>query len=75
MSKRVKFVLYRKAWQDQILYNEKLGEICASKLGEGAVIERSPNVRGGGRIRARVYGSMSDEAVSGSLSRRIGGGS
>lgn len=73
MSERVRFVLNRKAWQNEILYNEKLGEICASKLGEGAVIEKSRNAKGGGRIRARVYGSMGDEALTGTLTKRIGG--
>lgn len=74
MPTTVKFVLNRKALQEQVLYNEQLGQMCAAALGEGAVVERSNNARHAGRVRARVYGDLSDEAARGSLSRRLGGG-
>lgn len=71
---KVKFVSNRRAFQDQILYNEKLGQVCANTLGSDAEISKSDNSLAGGRIRARVYGSMQDEAANGALSRRLGGG-
>lgn len=70
---KVKFVLNRKAFQSQVLYSETLGQVCAAALGAGALVEQSSNARGGGRVRARVYGSMSDEAATGTLSRKLGG--
>ena len=73
VARPVKFVLNRSAFQNQILYNDKLGQICAAKLGGDAEISRSDNSRGGGRIRARAYGSMSGEALTGALSRKLGG--
>lgn len=72
-SPKVKFVLNRAAFQEQVLYSDALGEACAAALGAGAVVERSSNARRGGRVRARVYGDMSDEAATGSLSRKLGG--
>lgn len=73
MTKPVRFVLNTKAFQEQVLYSDRLGQICADALGPDAVIERSNNARGGGRVRARVYGSMKDEVENGALSRRLGG--
>lgn len=70
---KVKFVLHRRAFQDQVLYSDALGQVCADVLGAGAVVERSNNARRGGRVRARAYGDMSDEAATGSLSRKLGG--
>lgn len=77
MAKNVKFVLNRRAFQRQILQGE--GVDMASALydslggGDDVVIEQSSNARGGGRMRARVYGAMKDEVEYGLLSKRLGG--
>lgn len=80
MARKTKYVPNRKEFQRQVLYNPALGEILASKLGPGAEVSVSDNSRpspinpgGGGRIRARLYGSMKDEQRNGTLSRKLGG--
>lgn len=72
MAKKVKFYLNRRAFQEQILYSEQVGQACAAVLGEGAEVSRSNNARKQGRIRARLYGDLADEAANGTLSRRLG---
>ncbi len=71
----VKFRLNRRAFQQQILMGNgiALESALRSAIGGGddVQIEVSSNTRGGGRMRARVYGSLSDEAARGSLSRRL----
>lgn len=75
MAKDVKFRLNRRAFQSQILMGQGVDMAGAlqSALGPGddVQIEVSSNARQGGRMRARVYGSLSDEAARGSLSRRL----
>lgn len=70
----VKLVLNKKAFQQEVLLNPKLGEACAKVLGPDAVVEESDNSRAGGRVRARLYGKLSEEAATGYLSKKIGGG-
>lgn len=77
MAKNVKFVLNRRAFQEQILMGKGVdmeGALRSAMGGDDVVIERSGNARGGGRMRARAYGSMASEQASGALSRRLGGG-
>lgn len=77
MAKNVKFVLNRRAFREQILQGRGVDMESALreglKGGDDIVIEVSNNARGGGRMRARVYGSMADEAAHGVLSKRLGG--
>lgn len=72
MYSRIRFKRNHKAFQQVILYNSTLGDILASKLGDGAKISKSSNKRGGGRIRARYYGKMEDEIADGKVSRKLG---
>lgn len=77
MVKDTKFVLNKRALQSQILYggNVDTEGALARAAGPDAIIEASSNARRGGRLRARIYGDLNDEASSGSLSRRLGGSS
>lgn len=69
MAKRVKFVLNRKNFREQIL--KRYGaEVISDRLGEDAEIDVTPS---GERARGRIYGRMSDEAENGTLSRKLGG--
>lgn len=70
MAKNAKFVLNRKNFREQILMGAGTVAMLREKLGEDAV---SDTARDGVRARARVYGSMADEAKNGTLSRRLGG--
>lgn len=63
-----KFVLNRAAFRDQILKGPETRALLNGIVGEGATDEEAPS-----RARARVYGTMDDEAKNGTLSRRIGG--
>ncbi|GEM_PF-4571275 len=73
MAKKVKFVPNRKEFQRQILNADSLGPILARQLGPDAEISHSDNSKGGGRVRARVFGSLAEEQRNGSLSRLLGG--
>lgn len=71
MAKNVKFVLNRAAFRDQILKGQGVDL-------EGALREALPGddvevTVGRQRMRARASGSLSDEARTGALSRRLGG--
>ena len=70
MAKNTKFVLNQKNFREQILMGAGTVAMLREKLGEDAV---SDTARDGVRARARVYGSMTDEAKNGTLSRRLGG--
>ena len=77
MSENVKFVLNRKAFQDQVLYGATTAEALAAALNAAAPtadvrVESSSNARGTGRARARAYGTLPSEAASGDLSRILG---
>lgn len=75
MAKNVKFLLNRRAFQQQILQGQGVDMASALRAalpGDDVVIEQSSNAQGGGRMRARAYGKMSDEVELGSLSRRLG---
>lgn len=75
MAKNVKFVLNRRAFQQQILQGGGVDmekALRAALPGNDVVVEQSSNARLGGRMRARAYGKMSDEVELGSLSRRLG---
>lgn len=67
-----KFRLNKKAFQEQVLYGPEAAALVKGLAGPDAVVERSDNSRGGGRVRARVYGSARD-VEDGSLVRRVGG--
>lgn len=73
MPKGLKFTLNKQEFQAQVLYSPVLGLALAAALGADAEVEESNNARGKGRVRARVYGSLSDEASNGTLTRRLGG--
>lgn len=77
MAKDVKFKMNRRAFQSQILMGngvDMAGALTdALKGGDDIVMEQSSNARRGGRMRARVYGSMADEVSHGLLSKRLGG--
>lgn len=70
MAKKVKFVLNRMAFREQILMGAGTVAMLRETLGQDAVTDIG---RDGVRARARVYGSMADEAKNGTLSRRLGG--
>lgn len=70
MAKRVKFILNRKNFREQVLMGEGTAAVIREKLGPDAVIDVG---RDGARARGRVYGSMADEAKNGTLSRKLGG--
>lgn len=70
MAKRVKFVLNRKNFREQVLMSSGTADVIREKLGPGAVIDVGAD---GVRARGRVYGSMADEAKNGTLSRKLGG--
>lgn len=70
MAKRVKFVLNRLNFRKQILMGAPTGDMLREHLGDESVLDVA---RDGVRARARVYGSMSDEAQNGTLSRKLGG--
>lgn len=76
MAKRTKFVLNRAAVQSEILYGGSVDTegLLRRYAGTDAEIDRSSNARRGGRLRARIYGDLDDEAKNGTLSRRLGGG-
>lgn len=63
-----KFVLNKAAFRAQILKGAETEALLRGIVGEDAVSEQAPS-----RARARVYGSMDDEAQNGTLSRVIGG--
>lgn len=67
---KTKFVLNRKNFREQILKGAGTVAVLREILGQGAEVDVSPS---GERARARVYGTMADEAKNGSLSRRLGG--
>lgn len=70
MAGRAKFVLKRRNFREQILKGAGTVAVLMEKLGQDAVSDVAAD---GNRVRARVYGKMSDEAQSGLLSRRLGG--
>lgn len=70
MAKKVKFFLNRKNFREQILKGNQTQALLADMLGTDAELDVTPS---GERVRARVYGRMSDEAKNGTLSRRLGG--
>lgn len=63
-----KFVLNKAAFRDQILKGAETRALLNGIVGPDAVAEETPS-----RARSRVYGDLDDEALNGSLSRRIGG--
>jgi len=63
-----KFVLNKKAFRDQVLKGQATEDLLSGIVGGDGVSEEAPS-----RARARVYGRLSDEAATGSLSRTIGG--
>lgn len=63
-----KFVLNKQAFRDQILKGAATQALLSGVVGDDGVDEEAPS-----RARSRVYGSLSDEAQNGSLSRVIGG--
>ncbi|MBL5974799.1 MAG: hypothetical protein D3X82_13820 [Candidatus Leucobacter sulfamidivorax] len=67
---KTKFVLNRKNFREQILKGPGTVAVLRETLGEDAVTDIG---RDGVRARARLYGSMADEAKNGTLSRRLGG--
>jgi hypothetical protein len=66
-----KFVLNKKAFQDQVLYGPEIQALLASLIGPNGVVEQSDNSKRGGRARARIYGNSKDVA-DGSLLRSLG---
>lgn len=69
MSKRTMFVLNRRNFREQILKGAGTAAVLRETLGRDAEIDVSNDLR----ARARVYGTMADEAKNGTLSRRLGG--
>lgn len=67
-----KFRLNKKAFQDQVLYGPEAAAVLQGLAGPDAVVEKSDNSRGGGRVRVRVYGDARD-VEDGSLVRKVGG--
>lgn len=63
-----KFVLNKTAFREQILKGAATRALLSGVVGDGGTAEEAPS-----RARARVYGSMGDEAQNGTLSRMIGG--
>lgn len=63
-----KFVLNKAAFRDQILKGEATASLLTGIAGPDSTNEQAPS-----RARARVYGTMDDEAQNGTLSRKIGG--
>jgi hypothetical protein len=63
-----KFVLNKAAFRSQILKGSATAALLNGIAGPDAKPEEAPS-----RARARVYGSMADEAKNGTLSRVIGG--
>lgn len=70
MAKKAKFVLNRKNFREQILMGAGTVAVLREALGQDSVADVASD---GVRARARVYGSMADEAKNGTLSRRLGG--
>lgn len=68
MTKRVKFVLNRKNFREQILKSDATQNMLREKLGPDAVSGTSKT-----RAHARVFKSMNSETQNGTLSRRLGG--
>ena len=66
---KTKFVLNRRNFREQILKGAGTAAVLHETLGQDAQVDVSKNRR----ARARVYGSMADEAKNGTLSRRLGG--
>lgn len=67
-----KFVLNKKAFQEQVLYGPQTEALLAGLVGSDGVVERSDNSQRGGRSRGRIYGDAKD-VQDGSLLRRLGG--
>ncbi len=67
---KTKFVLNRKNFREQVLKGPGTVAVLREIIGQDAELDVSPS---GERARARVYGTMADEAKNGSLSRRLGG--
>lgn len=84
MAKNIKFVLNRKAFQQQVLMGDAtaamLEVIATAAAPSGTRVETSvsSNARNSGRARARIIDdsprAMSREADTGHLSRALGGG-
>ncbi len=70
MAKRVKFVLNRKNFREQVLMGAETAALLRETLGGDVETDIASD---GVRARARAYGRMSDEAKNGTLSRRLGG--
>lgn len=70
MAKKAKFVLNRRNFREQILMGAGTVAVLREALGQDAVTDVAVD---GVRARARVYGSMADEAKTGTLSRKLGG--
>lgn len=66
---KAKFVLNRKNFREQILKGAGTVAVLRESLGQDAEMDVSND----SRARARLYGSMADEAKNGTLSRRLGG--
>lgn len=69
MAKRVKFVLNRKNFREQILKGDGTRALLGSILGDEAHLDVTSS---GERVRARVYKSIESEAKNGTLSRKLG---
>lgn len=63
-----KFVLNKSAFREQILKGAETRALLGGIVGSGGAAEEAPS-----RARARVYGTLDDEAKNGTLSRVIGG--